>query len=162
MQRSPRGVSYHGFDSAHLDETIYQDELLIRDVRLNFPDFQMVVENTISAHALPPSGPTRVMGMTINFHDKQGQVIHRIQETFTKKFKLMPIAGLFPNRLINNTQLQSNEARPMSYTLPSTLKGEVHKAVISFRFYGVSDEHQGDIHQAHWISKAIFQQEYVY
>lgn len=162
MKKASSGLNYHGFDSAHRDETIYKGDLRITDVSMQFPNFNLMLENLITGHAVPPSGPTRVMGLDIIFLDGNGEEQYRVQETFGKKFKLMPLAGLFPNRLINNTQLQSGEARALSFTLPPSLEGKIIKAVVSLRFYAVSDEHQGDIKHAHWISKPILLHEFVF
>ncbi|KKM08210.1 hypothetical protein LCGC14_1726180, partial [marine sediment metagenome] len=52
-----------------------------------------------------------------------------------------------------NTQLQSGEVRNLSYTLPSELMDKIDKAELTFRFYDVSDDHQGDITRAHHVSE---------
>ena len=161
MKKGISGLSYHGFDSAHRDVTIYRDDLRIRDAALHFPRFNLVLENRVTGHAVPPSGPTRVMVLEITFLDAKGAAQHRVQEAFGKKFELMPVAGLFPNSLIKNTQLQSGEVRSLSFLLPASLKGKINKAVTTLKFYGVSDEHQGDISRAHWISKPILMEESV-
>ena len=155
MKNESSGLSYHGFDSAHRDVTIYKDDVTIKNAKLNFPFFSLEIENRITAHALPASGPTRVMGLEIVFLDAKGGEQHRVQELFGKKYRLMPIAGLFPNSLIHNTQLQSGESRLLQFSLPHSLEGKLNKAVATLKFYGVSDEHQGNIAHAHWESKAI-------
>ena len=71
----------------------------------------------------------------------------------------MPVVGLMPFTLIENTQLQSSEARPLSYDLPLVIKNQFDRAVLTLRFYDVSDEHQGDITKAHWISDPILVEE---
>lgn len=162
MKKGPKGRSYHGFDSAHRDVAIYKDDVQIHKVKLQFPRFSLEIENRITGHALPPSGPTRVMVLEIIFLDAQGEEQHREEETFYKKFELMPITGVFPDRLIKNTQLQSGECRLLNFTLPASLKGKIRKAIATLRFYGVSDEYQGDIKYAHWISKPILTEEFVF
>jgi len=160
MKKSFSGLSYHGFDSAQRNEAIYKGDVRIQNVKLNFPRFSLRIENRLTGHAIPASGPTRVMGLEIIFLNSKGEELHRVQESFAKKFKLMPVAGLFPNSLIKNTQLQSGEQRPLSFTLPTYLEGNLKKAVVTLRFYAVSDEHQGNIKQAHWISKPILMEEF--
>jgi hypothetical protein len=160
MKKGVNGLSYHGFDTAHRDVTIYKDDVTIQNAKLQFPSFSLEIENRITGHALPPSGPTRIMVLEIIFLDIQGEGQHRVAETFSKKFELMPIVGVFPDRLIKNTQLQSGERRLLNFTLPTSLAGKVSKAVATLRFYGVSDEHQGDIQHAHWISKPILTEEF--
>ncbi len=162
MKKVAGGFSYHGFDSAHRDVAIYKNDVKIQIESLAFPRFSLEIANQITGHALPPSGPTRVMVLEITFLDKNGEEQHRAQETFGKKYKLMPFAGLFPNRLIKNTQLQSGEVRLLNFTLPASLEGKIDKAVATLRFYGVSDEHQGDIKHAHWISEPILTEKFAF
>lgn len=151
-------VLYHGFDSASHDVGIYRDDLILKDIKLDFPKFSLVIENRVTGHAIPATGPSRTLGLEILFLDKEGEEIYKIVETFQKKFTLMPVVGLMPFTLIENTQLQSGEARPLSYKLPSSIRGQVSKAVLTLRFYDVSDEHQGDITKAHWISDPILEE----
>ena len=42
----------------------------------------------------------------------------------------MQVSGLTPNELIENTQLQGGEVRPLSFTLPDSLEGQISKAVL--------------------------------
>ena len=72
----------------------------------------------------------------------------------------MPVFGRMPNELVENTQLQSGKVRPLSFTLPDSLEGHISKAVPTLRFYEVSDEHQGDIEEARWISEPDSEQEF--
>jgi hypothetical protein len=160
MKKVINGISYHGFDTAHRDETIYKDDIKLQNAKLQFPRFSLEIENRITGHALPASGPTRVMMLEIVFLDIRGEEQYRAEETFSKKFELMPLTGIFPDRLIKNTQLLSGERRLLNFTLPASLEGEISKAVATLRFYGVSDEHQGDIQYAHWISKPILTEEF--
>jgi hypothetical protein len=160
MKKGINGLSYHGFDTAHRDATIYKADVTIQNAKLTFPRFSLEIENLITGHAIPPSGPTRVMVMEIIFLDINGKEQYRAEKAFSKKFELMPIAGIFPNRLIKNTQLQGSERQLLNFTLPASLEGKVNKAVATLTFYGVSDEHQGDIEHAHWISKPILTEEF--
>lgn len=162
MRKSVNGLSYHGFDSAHRDITIYKDDVILKNVKFHYPNFSLEIQNRIVGHAIPPSGPTRIMVLEVIFLDMQDKEQHRIQESFGKKFELMPIAGLFPDTLIKNTQLQSGELRKLSYTLPASLEIKMRKAIVTLKFYGVSDEHQGDIKHAHWISKPILKEEFLF
>ena len=152
-------ISYHGFDSiSRRNAEIYYDKVTVNDVKLDFPELSLTVENKVRAHAVPASGPSRVLALEITLHDKNGVKKHEIVETFLKKFDLMPVVGLFPNKLIENNQLKGGEVRSLSFKIPAALKGRVRKAIISLRFYDVDDEHQGDIKKAHWNSKAILRQ----
>jgi hypothetical protein len=155
MYKGAEGLSNHGFDSAYRDVTIYRDDLRIKNVELNFPHFKLALENRVNGHAIPASGPTRVMVLEINFFDSMGKEQYQVREIFGKKFKLMPVAGLFPNSLLKNTQLQSGEMRSINFTLPNSLEGKINKAVATLKFYSISDELQGDINRAHWISMPI-------
>lgn len=162
MKKGANSLSYHGFDTAHRDVTIYKNDVKIQNASLAFPHFSLEIKNQIAGHAIPPSGPTRVMVLEIIFLDMNGEEQHRTHKTFGKKYKLMPLTGLFPNRLIKNTQLQSGEMRKLNFTLPGYLEGKINKAVATLTFYGVSDEYQGDIKHAHWISKPILTEELVF
>ncbi len=71
----------------------------------------------------------------------------------------MPIWGLMPYSLLGNTQRQSGEARTSSFTLPDSLEGLINKVVLTLRYYEISDEHQGDIIKAHWISDPVLEEE---
>jgi hypothetical protein len=162
MKRSAGGLSYHGFDSAHRDVTIYEGDLKIGNANLQFPQFSLEIENRVTAHAIPASGPSRIMVLEVGFLDSNGEELHSIKETFGKKFKLTPVAGVFPSSLIENTQLQSGEVRVLDFTLPGSLQNKISKAVATVKFYGVSDEHQGDIRYAHWISEPVLMAEFVF
>ena len=148
---------YHGFDTAYSNIDIYRDDLKIKDINLDFPQFSLAIENRLTAHAMPPSGPTRILALEISFLDLAGVEIYKITKTFAKKFELL--LGIFPNKLIENTQLQSGEIRPLNFTLPSSIKGKINKAVLVLRFYEVAHEYQDDITKAHWISGPILEEE---
>lgn len=155
-------LAYHGFDSLSRsrDAGKYSDDVNITDINLDFPLFRLVIENLLTSHALPPSGPSRLLVLHISFLDSNGAEIHQIVETFAKKFNLLPIVGIHPFTLKENTQLQSGEARALRYTLPSALDGRISKAVLTLRFYDVSDEYAGDLEKAHWISEPFIRKEY--
>ena len=152
-------IPYHGFDSiSRLNAEIYHDKVTVKDVKLDFPELSLTLENHVKAHAVPASGPSRVLALEITLRDKNGVKKHEITETFLKKFDLMPVVGMFPYKLIENNQLQPGETRSLSFKIPAALKGKVREAIISLRFYDVDDEYQGDIKKAHWISKPILRQ----
>lgn len=150
---------YHGFDSVVLNEAIYRGDLSIKDIKLDFPQFSLTIENRVMGHAIPAGGPSRVLVLEILFTDIKGNELHRTFQTFAKKLSLLPVAGLMPDKLIENTSLQSSEIRPLSFTLPFSLNGKINKVVLTLRFYEVSDEYQGNIEKAHWVSKSILQEE---
>jgi hypothetical protein len=161
MKQGEEEIAYHGFDSiTRLHKAdIYNDDLVIKDINYRFPEFGLTVENRIKGHAVPAVGPSRVLALEISFLDTEGKEKHKIVESFTKHMSLMPILGLFPVKIIENTQLQSGEARPLSYTLPSLLEGQINKAVITLRFYDIYDWFQQDITKAHWVSEPIIEKE---
>ena len=65
-----------------------------------------------------------------------------------------------PYKLIKDTQLRSSEKRSLSFRLPTELSKEnIAEAELSLSFYDVSDEHQGDITKAHWVSSPILTKE---
>ncbi|MFQ5864927.1 MAG: multiheme c-type cytochrome [bacterium] len=161
MKPRESGVPYHGFDSVSRTRNvgIYRDDLKIKDININFPQFSLAIENRVMGHAIPASGPSRVLVLEISFLDLKGVETYKIVQTFAKYFELIPIVGIFPAKLIENTQLQSGEARQLSFTLPSSLAGQISKAVLTLRFYDVSDDHAGDLNKAHWISEPILEGE---
>ncbi len=152
-------LRYHGFDTVTRNAGIYKGDLVIGNIRLDFPRFALAVENRVTGHAIPATGPSRVLGLVIAFQDGQGVEIHKVTRTFRKRVDLMPLIGLMPNKLVENTQLQSGEVRDINFRLPASLDGRIKKAVISLRFYDVSDEYQGDIDRAHWISQPVLRRE---
>ncbi|MEE8401916.1 MAG: hypothetical protein V3R86_07160, partial [Candidatus Hydrothermarchaeaceae archaeon] len=159
MEPRESELRYHGFDTVSLNAEIYQGDLILKDVKLAFPQFSLLIENRVMGHAIPASGPSKILGLEISFLDMEGTETYRVTQTFAKKFELMPVMGLMPNKLIENTQLQSGEMRKLSFTLPSSLKGQISKANLTLRFYEVSDEYQGDIEKAHWISDPVLEEE---
>ena len=153
-------TSYHGFDAMIRNPEIYNGDISINDVKLQFPNLNLVIENHILGHGIPPVGPSRVLGLEIIFKDHKGNEFHKTIHTFSKKFSLMPIAGIMPYKLIKDTQLRSGEKRSLSYNLPAELlKENIAGVELSLRFYDVSDEHQGDIAKAHWVSSPILTKE---
>jgi len=148
------GIAYHGFDSIAHAGGIYEGDLVIRDVRLAFPNLSMVVENRIKSHGVPVGGPSRVLVLEASVQDERGSQLHRVVDTFYRKFELMPeIMGSMPSGVvIEDTQLRSLEARSVTYGLPAGIEGRVRKVVIMLRFYDVADQYQGKLEKAHWIS----------
>ncbi len=154
-------ILYHGFDSISRSRNVtkYRDDLEIKDINLDFPQFSLAIENRVISHGVPESGPSRILVLEISFLDSEGAEVHKIVQTFAKYYELMPIVGILPWTLIENTQLQSGEVRPLNFTLPSSLEGQISKAVLTLRFYDVSDEHTGDLNKANWISDPILEEE---
>jgi hypothetical protein len=157
MKPRESGEAYHGFDSLSRNVEIYNDILEISDISIQFPEFELTVVNQVSGHAIPASGPSRIMVMEISFRDAKGSEVYKSDQTFGKYYDLMPVFGVMPYRLKENTQLQSDEARLVKITLPSKLQGKISELMIVMRFYDVSDDHQGDINKAHTISKPFFE-----
>jgi len=148
---------YHGFDTAYRNVHIYAGDVEVKDIRLDFPRLSLTVVNKIQGHAVPPSGPSKVMTLGVSLFDTDGQSRHEITVKFAKTFTLM--AGLMPFQLIENSQLQSGEARQFDFTLPTELKHDVAGARISMRFHEISDEHQGDVSKAHWTSAPFLEKQ---
>lgn len=160
MKKRDGGESYHGFDAlVRLNGGLYRDDLVLRNITYDFPHLSVWIENSITGHAVPPAGPSRFLVLEISFLDEEGVEIHSIVEKFGKVFKMMPIVGTFPNKLIENTQLQSGETRPLMYKLPAKLEGQVSSVVFNLRFYDMADEYQGDLTKAHWISESVLRRE---
>ncbi|MDH3318063.1 MAG: cytochrome c family protein [Betaproteobacteria bacterium] len=151
------GIAYHGFDSIMHNPGIYEDDLVLRDINLTFPNISMVVENRIKGHGMPSGGPSRVLVLEISVTDDQGKELHKVVDTFYRKFELYPeMLGSMPSAVvIEDTTLKSLEARAMSYALPAKIEGKMRKAAITLRFYDVADQYQGNIEKAHWISGPV-------
>ena len=145
--------SYHGFDAVIIKDGIYSDDLVVKDITLDFPQLSLVIENRIIAHAVPAACETRVLALEINLLDSAGSKVHNITETFAKSFELM--LGVMPSELIENTQLQAGEARLLTYTLPASLEGIISQADVTLRFHRVSAEHHGDSSMYDWTSEPI-------
>jgi hypothetical protein len=137
--------SYHGFDAVIIKDGIYSDDLVVKNMTLDFPQLRLVIENRITAHAVPAACETRVLALEIDLLDSTGNEVHAITETFAKRFELM--SGLMPSKLIENTQLQAGEA-------PS-LEGRISQADVTLRFHRVSAEHHDDSSMYDWTSEPI-------
>lgn len=157
MTRDEDDRPYHGFDTAYRNPHIYMGDVEVMDIRLAFPRLSMTIENNIQGHAVPPSGPSRVMTLDISLLDSGGQALHEMTVKFAKTFTLM--AGLMPFQMIDNSQLQSGEARELIFTLPEQLKQKVIAAQVTLRFHEISDEHQGDVSKAHWTSAPFLEKQ---
>jgi hypothetical protein len=157
---SPEGArSYHGFDSFAINQTIYENDLSLNDVRLNFPTLTLTIENHIKAHGVPAGGPTRILSLEISFKDAQGKVLHKDGETFAKYHRVMPVLGFWPYEIIADKQLKTREKRPLSFTVPPELEGRIKAIQLTLRFYEVADEHEGDIEKAYFVSEPIMEKE---
>ncbi len=157
----PRGNDepYHGFDSASRNSAMYRDVLSLHDIELNFPRLNVTIQNHVLGHAIPAAGPSRILVLEMSLLDSDGIEVFSNVHTFGKYYHLMPLMGIMPNKLKENSQLQSGETRALSFTLPASTKGSISKAVFKLRFYDVSDDHQGDITTAHWISEPFLMEE---
>ena len=71
---------------------------------------------------------------------------------------MMPITGVFPNKLIENTQLQSGETRFLEFLLPHSLNDQISAVVFTLTFYDIADEYQGELEKAHWISEPVLRE----
>jgi hypothetical protein len=161
MKKDDNGIPYHGFDGVvrtH-DIEMYKDDLAIHDIRYSYPNFNLKVENKVTAHAIPAVGPSRLLVLEISFQKANGEEVHKITEGFAKYMSLIPVIGLFPNKVEKNTQLQSQEVRPLSYTLPPELEREIEKAVVTLRIYDVYDFYEGNLEKAHLVSEPIIKKE---
>ena len=157
MSAPKDGVSYHGFDSFVLNEQIYENDLELNDIRLDFPYLFLTIENHLTGHSIPAGGPTRILALEVTFLDLEGNVIHRDMKTFAKYHNLIPVLGFWPNEIIADTTLKSLERRPLSFLLPSALTAEAYSVELILRFYEVADEHAGNIKKARYVSKPVLQ-----
>lgn len=148
---------YHGFDTAVRNDGIYRGDLSISDIKVDFPQLSLVIENHVTGHSIPAGGPGRILVIELSFKNLKGDELYKTTRTFAKKFKLM--ANIMPYKLIENTQLRSGEKRPLTFTIPSELKGKISNVVLVLRMYEVSDDNRGDIKKAHWVSEPILTQE---
>jgi hypothetical protein len=156
MEQRDGSKSYHGFDAlVRLNAELYRDDLLLKNITYDFPYLSLQIQNQINGHAVPPAGPSRFLVLEISFMDEEGVEVHSIVEKFGKVFKMMPIVGTFPNKLIENNQLQSGETRSLMYKLPARLKSKIDSAVFTMKFYDMADEYQGDLTKAHWVSEPV-------
>lgn len=65
---------YHGFDSITCSHnvTMYRDDLVIKNIKTDFPAFSLDVENLMIGHAIPAVGPSRLLVLEISFLDSNG------------------------------------------------------------------------------------------
>jgi Cytochrome c7 and related cytochrome c len=157
MKPNAKGIRYHGFDSAVLNGDLYQGDLKIREITVDFPTLHLAVENRVSGHSVPTGGPIRTLAMEITLLDRNGRTIHEIVQTFVKRCSPTPLLKAAPYKVISNTQLRSSETRDLSFSLPVDLKDRVYQMRVSFRFYQILPEHQGDLSMAYWIGEPMLQ-----
>ncbi len=71
----PRGNvrAYHGFDEVARNVYIYRDDLSIEDIKFDFPEFSFTIRNLVSGHAIPASGPPKVMAWRFLFEINKEQ-----------------------------------------------------------------------------------------
>ena len=151
--------AYHGFDSFAINQSIYKDDITLDDVRLDFPQLTMSIENHITAHGVPAGGPTRILSLEIDYSDSQGNVIHEDGQTFAKFHRVMPVLGFWPYEIIKDTQLKTAEKRALSFTLPKDLRDQITTVQLIVRFYEVADEHEGAIEKAYFVSQPILEKQ---
>ena len=149
---------YHGFDTAVRNVKIYSGDVTVKEIKLAFPTFSLSIENHVTGHSIPAGGGTRTLGLEIQFLDADGKQLHQVVRTFAKRYSQMPVFGLMPYKLLEDTQLQSGETRRLNFTLPESIKDEISEVSLLMRFYEVSDEHEGDITKAYWQSEPFLEQ----
>lgn len=149
--------AYHGFDSFVINQSIYQDDITLDDIHLDFPQLTMNIENHITAHGVPAGGPTRILSLEISYMNSLGNVIHKNSETFAKFHRVMPVLGFWPYEIVKDTQLKTGEKRSLSFTLPNELRGKITTVQLTVRFYEVADEYEGAIEKAYFVSQPILE-----
>lgn len=147
--------AYHGFDSGYRNVAIYRDDLRLTNIVLHAPSLRLTVENHVQGHAIPASGPTRILALEISLRDAAGRQLHDQHHKFFKRFSMLPIVGGAPLWMTDNNQLQSGEKRRLRFDLPAAELARAAELVILLRMYEVADKHAGDIKKAHWTSKPI-------
>lgn len=157
MVSTKGGRAYHGFNTFVIDQTIYENDISLENIRLKYPTLTLTIENHITAHGVPAGGPTRILALEISFTDARGKVIHEDGETFAKFHRVMPVLGFWPYEIIEDTQLKTSEKRRLSFTLPAELQGEIKAVQLVLRFYEVADEYEGDLDRAYFVSQPILE-----
>ncbi len=151
--------AYHGFDTFIRDESIYQGDITISRIRTSRRELRLTIENRIGGHSIPAGGPTRILALELSFRDREGGELFTRRITFAKRFSLLPIVGTVPFMLSENTQLRSNEKRVLRVALPEDILLQPKRVVIVLRMYEVSEEYEGNVDKAHWVSKPILKRE---
>ena len=159
MGATDSGHAYHGFDSFVMNESLYEGDLSLDDIRFDFPTLDLTIENHISGHSVPAGGPTRILALELSYRDVEGNEVHRDMETFAKYHSLVPVLGFWPAKIIADTQLKSGEQRQLSFSLPPELEGKIAKIQLVLRFYEVADEHEGNLEKAYHVSRPILEEE---
>jgi hypothetical protein len=155
MKATGDGKAYHGFDSFVIDETIYDGDVSLGDIRFDFPTLTLAVTNHITGHSIPAGGPTRILALELSFRDAEGVEVHADTATFAKHHSLVPVLGFWPAKLIGDTQLKSGESRRLSFAVPPDLHGRLGSVQLILRFYEVADEHEGNLDEAYFVGSPI-------
>jgi hypothetical protein len=159
MKADEGGKVYHGFDSFVIDETIYDGDVSLDDIRFDFPTLTLTITNHITGHSIPAGGPTRILALELSFRDAGGIELHTDTTTFAKHHSLVPVLGFWPAKIIGDTQLKSGESRRLSFAVPPDLRGRLGSVHLILRFYEVADEHEGNLEKAYYVSRPIIVQE---
>ena len=147
--------AYHGFDTASRDISIYKNDLRLSGIARTVSELRVTLENRVLGHSVPAGGPTRVLALELTLHNASGRILHRDTRRFAKVFSMLPLIGVVPDQLIENTQLQAGEKRRLRFPLPDTGASRIDSAKFTLRMYEVADRHHADITKAHWRSKPI-------
>ena len=120
MPVTDTGKRFHGFQTLVRNPGLYDGELVVDEVTLEFPKLRMTVRNKIVGHSIPAGGPTRVLALEVGVLDTNGNERQRLVETFATFAKLFPVVGVLPAELDRDTRLAAGEGLPES---PSEERG---------------------------------------
>lgn len=147
--------AYHGFKSAVRNANLYNNRLKISKLALNKTRLRLQLENHVTGHSIPASGPTRILALELQMKNEKGVIIHREVRRFFKHFSMLPIIGGVPFMLVDNTQLRASEKRLIRFDFPGGVYKRSVRLSLILRMYEVADKYEGDIAKAHWSSKPI-------
>ncbi len=147
--------AFHGFRSAVRNAHLYKNKLKISKFALNRKRLRLQLENRVTGHSIPASGPTRVLALELLLKNNHGEVVYTQTRRFFKHFSMLPIVGGVPFMLIDNTQLQAGEKRTIRFELPERAYQRTTRVIMTLRMYEVADKFEGDLAKAHWVSKPI-------
>ena len=149
--------AFHGFKSAVRNAFLYKNKLRISKIALNSKRVRLQLENRVTGHSIPASGPNRVLALEMELRDKRGRVVHRDHQRFFKHFSMLPGVGGVPFLLMDNSQLRSGAKRRVRFSLPAGVYDRSRKLTLKLRMYEVADKYEGKLAKAHWVSKPIIE-----
>lgn len=154
MKKRSNGLSFHGFTSRYIDSSIYEDDIEIRNVSLEFPNLTFVLENKITGHSLLTGGPEAILQLKVEVKNQKSRVL----QTYTEIFKQSGTRSFgMPWGVEADNRLTAGEIRIIHFVLPESLRNRITSMTVSLKLFSVDFRYKGDIKKARWESDKFYE-----